>query len=99
MGPQMCNALRKIYGEDQVICQGVGPKYTASISDNIGGIGTSRAAVAEATGMFTKAASKCSDSVLAFGGYRLVFPPISQIVRCDLGFSRQERKKPDRLLT
>ncbi|TLD15372.1 hypothetical protein E2P81_ATG09852 [Venturia nashicola] len=69
MGPQMCNALRKIYGEDQVICQGVGPNYKAAIQDNIGGIGTSRAAVAEATGMFQKAATKCPDAVIAFGGY------------------------------
>lgn len=79
MGPQMCNALRKIYGEEQVICQGVGPKYTASITDNIGGIGTSRAAVAEATGMFQKAASKCPDAQIAFGGYRFVLPELARL--------------------
>lgn len=72
MGPQMCNGLKKAYGDDQVICQGVGPKYTASITDNIGGIGTSRVAIAEATAMFTTAASKCPDAVIAFGGYRFV---------------------------
>lgn len=73
----MCNGLRKIYGEEEVICQGVGPKYTASLTDNIGGIGTSRAAVAEATGMFTTAGSRCSDAVLSFGGYRFVIASIS----------------------
>lgn len=74
MGPMMCNGLKKIYGDDQVICQGVGPKYTASLTDNVGGVGTSKAAIEEATGMFKTAASKCADSIIAFGGYRFVLP-------------------------
>lgn len=75
MGPMMCNGLKRIYGDAEVMCQGVGPKYTASITDNIGGKGTSAVAIKEATGMFTTAAARCPNAVLAFGGYRLV-PPL-----------------------
>jgi cutinase len=74
MGPMMCNGLKKIYGDDQVICQGVGPNYTAGLLDNIGSKGTSIAAITEATGMFTTAASKCPNAIIAFGGYRFVLP-------------------------
>jgi hypothetical protein len=68
----MCNGLKKIYGDTEVLCQGVGNAYTASITDNVGGKGTSNAAIKEATKMFTTAASKCPSAILAFGGYRLV---------------------------
>jgi len=69
MGPIICNGLKKKYGDKSVLCQGVGNGYTASITDNIGGVGTSRAAIAEATKMFTMAASQCPDAIITFGGY------------------------------
>jgi cutinase len=72
MGPIICNGLKKKYGDKSVLCQGVGNGYTASITDNIGGVGTSRAAIAEATKMFTMAASQCPDAIITFGGYRSV---------------------------
>lgn len=75
MGPMMCNGLKKMYGDGEVMCQGVGPKYTASITDNVSTKGTSAVAIKEATGLFTTAASKCPNAILAFGGYRSVpFP-------------------------
>jgi cutinase len=76
MGPWVCSGLKKQYGEAQVLCQGVSSAslgsssgYSASITDNVGGIMTSRTAVAEATKMFTRAAQKCPNAAIAFGGY------------------------------
>jgi cutinase len=72
MGPIVCNGLKKMYGDGNVLCQGVGGAYSASIMDNISAKGTSAAAIKEATKMFTTASTKCPNAILTFGGYRLV---------------------------
>jgi len=76
MGPWVCGGLKKTYGENEVLCQGVSKNgmfsasgYSASLTDNVGGIQTSRSAVAEATKMFQKAVEKCPNAVITFGGY------------------------------
>jgi len=76
MGPWVCAGLKKQYGEAQVLCQGVSSAtfssssgYSASITDNVGGIMTSRSAVAEANKMFTHASEKCPKAAITFGGY------------------------------
>lgn len=72
MGPIICNGLKKMYGPAQVLCQGVGGAYGAAILDNVSTRGTSAAAVGEATKMFNLANTKCPNSIITFGGYRLV---------------------------
>jgi cutinase len=72
MGPLVCNGLKTIYGDKQVLCQGVGGPYTASIADNVSFKGTSQAAIKEATRMFTMANQQCPKSAIVFGGYRSV---------------------------
>jgi len=68
MGPIVCSGLKKAY-PDKVLCQGVGKPYSAGLGDNVGPLGTTQAAVGEATKMFTTANTKCPDSVIVFGGY------------------------------
>jgi cutinase len=82
MGPYICNGLKKAYGDKEVLCQGVGGGYSAGLLDNVGGKGTSAAAIKEATKMFTAAETKCPKSIITFGGYRLVSnAPSSQVLR------------------
>jgi cutinase len=52
-----------------VLCQGVGGAYKAAIADNVGGKGTSAAAIREGTSMFTKSVQKCPQHAIVFGGY------------------------------
>jgi len=68
MGPIVCSGLKRAY-PDKVACQGVGKPYTAGLADNVGTVGTTQAAIGEATKMFTTADSKCPDSIIVFGGY------------------------------
>jgi cutinase len=77
MGPLVCNGLKKLYGDKQILCQGVGAPYTASIADNVSAKGTSVAAIREATRMFTMADQKCPKSVITFGGYRYAAPKLA----------------------
>jgi len=68
MGPAVCSGLKaKFKGE--VACQGVGGAYSAGLMDNVSTSGTSKGAIAEATKMFTTAASKCPESIIVAGGY------------------------------
>jgi cutinase len=69
MGPIICNGLKKAYGAQKVLCQGVGGAYSAGIVDNVGKRGTTAGAIREATNMFTRANTKCPKSVIVFGGY------------------------------
>jgi cutinase len=69
MGPIVCTGLKTNY-PDKVLCQGVGPPYTAGLADNVGAAGTTQGAIGEATKMFTTADTKCKSSIIVFGGYR-----------------------------
>lgn len=69
MGPAVCAGLKTKYGRNEVACQGVGGGYSAGLMDNVGTVGTSSAAIAEATKMFTTANSKCPQSTIVAGGY------------------------------
>jgi len=67
-GQPTCTALkRKMPGE--IGCQGVGPRYTAAMGDNGKPGGTSPEAVEEAISFFNKAAQKCPNMKITFGGY------------------------------
>jgi len=68
MGPVVCSGLKKNF-PDQVACQGVGGAYSAGLAENVAPAGTTPAAIAEATKMFTTANSKCPQAVLVAGGY------------------------------
>lgn len=70
MGPQVCTGLKKTFGEGSVSCQGVGPIYKATLPDNVLPAGTTKEAIAEATGLFQKAATKCPQTTLVAGGFR-----------------------------
>ena len=72
VGPATCNALKSIYGDSNVACQGVGGAYLALIGSNLLPLGTTLAAVNEAKGLFELAHSKCPSSFVVAGGYRQV---------------------------
>jgi len=69
IGPQVCSALKSAVGNDNVACQGVGGKYTASMGDNGQERFTSQAAIDEATKVFQQAVQKCPQAKITFGGY------------------------------
>jgi cutinase len=69
MGPIVCRGLKESF-PNRVGCQGVGGDYKASLGDNGKSLGTTDAAIAEATKMFTEASKKCPKAILVFGGYR-----------------------------
>jgi cutinase len=75
MGPIVCTGLKAAY-PNRVACQGVGPKYTASIADNVSARRTTSAAIAEAKGLFQQASQKCPSALIVFGGFWYV--PIIQ---------------------
>jgi cutinase len=69
MGPAVCSGLKAKLGAGSVACQGVGGAYSAGLMDNVAPAGTTAAAVAEATKMFTTADSKCPQTLIVAGGY------------------------------
>ncbi|KAF2435117.1 cutinase [Tothia fuscella] len=89
VGPIVCEGLKKDY-PDKVACQGVGQPYTAGLLDNVGALGTTQAAVGEATKMFTTAHSKCPATKIVFGGYSQGTAVIMNAVK---GLSADVRKQ------
>ncbi|KAF2400705.1 cutinase-domain-containing protein [Trichodelitschia bisporula] len=69
MGPAVCSGLKQKFGAGNVACQGVGGAYSAGLMDNVTPAGTTAGAIAEATKMFTTAASKCPQTTIVAGGY------------------------------
>jgi cutinase len=68
MGPIVCSGLKAAY-PGKAACQGVCPKYTASLMDNVAPKRTTPAAINEVKGPFQQAASKCPKSIIIFGGF------------------------------
>lgn len=68
MCPLVARGLARYY-PNQIWVQGVGGGYRADLGSNALPGGTSSAAIAEATEMFTMAAQKCPQAAIATGGY------------------------------
>lgn len=69
MGPPTCSGLKREFRDSEVICQGVGGDYRASITTNALPRGTTPGAIREAIGLFELADRQCPDSVIVAGGY------------------------------
>lgn len=78
-GPGVCRGLKSARN-NAVACQGVGPKYRATIEDNMRPAGTSDEAIEEAKGLFEQAASKCPKTRIVAGGYRYETSPYSLLL-------------------
>ncbi|GAB7363418.1 hypothetical protein MBLNU230_g3695t1 [Neophaeotheca triangularis] len=71
LGGPVCDGLKRAYGSGNVACQGVGGSYRATLAGNSFPEGTPSAAYDEAIGLFNTAASRCPNTVIVAGGYRL----------------------------
>ncbi|KAF6813106.1 cutinase [Colletotrichum sojae] len=71
-GPTLADALERRYGASDVWVQGVGGPYSADLASNFLPEGTSRAAINEAKRLFTLANTKCPNSAVVAGGYRML---------------------------
>lgn len=72
MGPTVCKGLKSKFGAQKVACQGVGGAYKAGLETNMLPEGTSAAAYQEAMHLLAKTHTKCPQSKIVTGGYRLV---------------------------
>jgi cutinase len=70
----------------RVACQGVGGEYKAALQDNGNPKGTSPGGTSEAVKMFTRAASKCPNAKIVFGGYRYDNILRMMVYRCQTNF-------------
>jgi cutinase len=71
MGPQVCKLLRNDY-KDRIGCDGLGPGYSGSLTDNMLTKGTADASINEGIRVFTLAHTKCPNALVVFAGYRFV---------------------------